>query len=107
MALRVFKGGKMLSYQKAVTDILCTVDGKNSGRIVTVKAQRQRGKSFMIANVLLYYGINFKKTKNYYVAPTLKQSKEIFKRLATKLPLKFLSRSETFSKIKWSSREEV
>ena len=79
MAVRIYKGFHPLSYQKAVTDILCTSDGKNSGRIVTVKAQRQRGKSFMIANVLLYYGINFKKTKNYYVAPTLKQSKEIFK----------------------------
>lgn len=60
MAVRIYKGFHPLSYQKAVTDILCTVDGKNSGKIVTVKAQRQRGKSFMIANVLLYYGINFK-----------------------------------------------
>lgn len=79
MALRVYKGFSPLSYQKSVTDILCTADGKNSGRVVTVKAQRQRGKSFMVANVLLYYGINFRKTKNYYVAPTLKQAKEVFK----------------------------
>lgn len=79
MAVRIYRGFHPMSYQKSVTDILCTSDGKNSGRIVTVKAQRQRGKSFMIANILLYYGINFRKTKNYYVSPTLKQSKEIFK----------------------------
>lgn len=77
--VKKFVGAKMLSYQKAVTDVLCFPEALGSGRIVTVKSQRQRGKSFMIANILLYYAINFKKTKSFYVAPTLKQGKEVFK----------------------------
>lgn len=33
----------------------------------------------MIANILLWYAINYKHSKNIYLAPTLKQGKELFK----------------------------
>ena len=76
---RRFYGFKPYSFQKAVTDKLCTRDAKGKGKIVVCKSSRQKGKSFMISNVLLYYAINFERTKNFCVSPTLKQSKEIYK----------------------------
>ena len=44
-----------------------------------VKSRRQVGKSVLIANLLLYYAINYKGTKNYVLSPTLKQGKNIYK----------------------------
>ncbi len=76
---RRFYGFKPYSFQKAVTDKLCYQDAKGKGKIVVCKSSRQKGKSFMIVNVLLYYAINFERTKNFCVSPTLKQSKEIYK----------------------------
>lgn len=77
--VRQYRGFHPYSYQKAVTDKLCSLDSKGKGKIVVCKSSRQKGKSFMIANILLYYAINFNKTKNYCVTPTLKQAKEIYK----------------------------
>lgn len=53
-------------------------DAKGSGKRVVVLSSRQKGKSFMIANLLLYFALNYNKTKNYCVSPTLKQSKAIY-----------------------------
>lgn len=78
-----FVGFKPFSYQKAVIDELCFPGALGKGRIVCCKSQRQRGKSYMNANILLYYSINFKKTKNYCITPTLKQAKEIYKTIIT------------------------
>lgn len=77
--VKQYVGFHPYSYQKAVTDKLCNIDSKGKNKIVVCKSSRQKGKSFMIANILLYYSINFSKTKNYCVTPTLKQAKEIFK----------------------------
>lgn len=65
------------SHQRAVIDEI--KDAKGTGKIVCVKSSRQKGKSLMIANLLLYYSINFAKTRNYCVSPTLKQAKNIYK----------------------------
>lgn len=73
---RTYKGFKPYLHQKDVVELLR--DAKGTGRIVTVNSSRQKGKSYMISNVLLYYAINYAKTKNYCVSPTLKQSKSIF-----------------------------
>lgn len=35
----------------------------------------------MDSNILLWYAINIKKSKNFYIAPTIKQSKEIYKQI--------------------------
>lgn len=79
--VKQYKGFHPLSYQRAVIDELCTPDALGKGKIVVVKSQRQRGKSFMNSNILLYYSLNFSKTKNFYVAPTIKQAKEIYKQI--------------------------
>lgn len=74
-----FVGFKPYSHQRAVIDELR--DAKGTGKVVCVKSSRQKGKSLMVANLLLYYSINFAKTKNYCVSPTLKQAKLIFKNI--------------------------
>lgn len=76
---KTFLGFHPFTFQKAVTDKICKPDMKGKGKTVIVKSSRQRGKSFMLANILLYYSINFSRTKNFCVSPTLKQSKEIYK----------------------------
>lgn len=53
-------------------------EAKGTGKIVTVNSSRQKGKSYMISNILLFFAINYSKTKNFCVSPTLKQSKSIF-----------------------------
>ena len=81
MADRHYKGFKPLSYQRAVINELCTPDCIGKGKVVVCKSQRQRGKSIMDSNILLWYAINIKKSKNFYIAPTIKQSKEIYKQI--------------------------
>ena len=77
MKVRQFQGIKPFSYQQAVIDEV--KDSKGSGKTVVVKSRRQVGKSVLIANLLLYYAINYKGTKNYVLSPTLKQGKNIYK----------------------------
>lgn len=72
-----FVGFKPYSHQRAVIDEV--KEARGTGKIVCVKSSRQKGKSLMLANLLLYYAINHKKTKNFCVSPTLKQAKAIFK----------------------------
>lgn len=76
---RTYIGFKPYSYQRVVINEL--KDAKNSGKVVTVRSRRQTGKSMMLINILLYYAINFKKTKNACVSPTIKQSKKIYKEI--------------------------
>lgn len=77
MKVKQFKGIKPFSYQQAVINEI--KDSKGSGKTVVVKSRRQVGKSVLIANLLLYYAINYKGTKNYVLSPTLKQGKNIYK----------------------------
>ena len=77
MKVRQFKGITPFSYQQAVINEV--KDSKGSGKTVVVKSRRQVGKSVLIANLLLYYAINYKGTKNYVLSPTLKQGKNIYK----------------------------
>ena len=78
METKQYKGFKPFSFQRAVIDELCTSDALKKGKIVVCKSQRQRGKSFMNANILLWYAINISKSKNFILTPTLKQAKEIY-----------------------------
>ena len=77
MKVKQFSGIKPFSYQQAVINEV--KDAKGSGKTVVVKSRRQVGKSVLIANLLLYYAINYKGTKNYVLSPTLKQGKNIYK----------------------------
>lgn len=65
------------SFQKAVIDEV--VNAKGTGKIVVAKSVRQVGKTTLIANLLLYYAINYSGTKNYCLSPTLKQGKKVYK----------------------------
>lgn len=75
MTKLVYKGFKPYKHQRAVINEI--VDAKNTNKKIVVVSSRQKGKSFMIANILLYYTINFK-TKNFCISPTLKQAKNIY-----------------------------
>ena len=72
-----FKGIHPFSFQKDVIDEV--VNAKGTGKTVVVNSRRQVGKSTLIAILLLFYAINYAKTKNYCLSPTLKQGKSIFK----------------------------
>lgn len=73
----ICKGIHPFSFQKAVIDEV--KDARGTGKIVVVKSRRQLGKSTLIANLLLYYAINYSGSKNYCLSPTLKQAKKIYK----------------------------
>ena len=76
-----FLGIKPFSFQRAVIDVV--KDAKGTGKTVVVKSRRQCGKTTLIANLLLYYGINYTGTKNYCLSPTLKQGKAIYKTIVS------------------------
>jgi hypothetical protein len=71
-----YKGFTPYSHQRAVINEI--KDGLKTNKKVVVVSSRQKGKSFMIANLLLYYSINYKETKNFCLSPTLKQAKNIY-----------------------------
>ena len=74
---RTYKGFKPYLHQ---ADVIAELkDARGTGKIVSVNSSRQKGKSYMISNLLLYFAINFAKTNNYCVSPTLKQSKAIYR----------------------------
>lgn len=78
---KIFLGIKPFSYQR---DVINEVkDAKGTGKTVVVNSRRQVGKTALISNLLLYFAINFSKTKNYCLSPTLKQGKSIYKSIVT------------------------
>lgn len=70
------KGFTPYKHQRVVIDEL--IDAKGTGKRVVTLSSRQKGKTFMIANLLLYYALNYSKQKCFCVSPTLKQSKSIY-----------------------------
>ena len=83
MSIITYKGFKPFSYQRAVINEVCRDDVLKTGKLVVCKSSRQKGKSYMIANILLWYAINYRKTRNIYIGPTLKLGKELFKTIVT------------------------
>jgi len=77
MTVKKFTGIKPFSFQKDVIDEVKSAKG--TGKTVVVKSRRQVGKSMLICNLLLYFAINYAKTTNYSVSPTLKQGKKLYK----------------------------
>lgn len=74
-----FIGSKLYPWQKDVAEKICKCPNEN--RTVVVKSHRQAGKSFLCEQVLLYYAINFPKSKNAMISPVLSQSRKVFKEL--------------------------
>lgn len=77
MGLISIQGIRPFYHQKEVIDVMTGEDAL--GKTVVVNSPRQRGKSYMTSNILLYYALNYGGSKNFYVAPTLKQSKMLYK----------------------------
>ena len=71
-----FKGFAPYLHQKEVIEELRNAEGTN--KIVVCKSSRQKGKSYMVANLLLYFAINYANTKNYCLSPSFKQAKNIY-----------------------------
>lgn len=53
--------------------------GIKSNHIHVVKSKRQVGKSLLIQGELLYFALNYEKTVNCCISPTLNQSRKIYK----------------------------
>lgn len=53
--------------------------GKGSAHIHIVKSKRQVGKSLLIIGELLYFSLNYEKTVNGCISPTLNQARKIYK----------------------------
>lgn len=53
--------------------------GINSGQLHIVKSKRQVGKSLLIIGELLYFSLNYPKTINGCLSPTLNQARKIYK----------------------------
>lgn len=62
-----------------MTDVVC--DKLNSGIVCCVKAPRQRGKSYVCQGILLHYALNYARTKNALISPTMAQARKIYKEL--------------------------
>lgn len=72
------KGVHLFPHQKDVAEQLSDWD-KARGKTIVVKSSRQKGKSILISQALLKYAIGFGQvTKNFYVAPSLRQSRMMF-----------------------------
>lgn len=111
-----YTGYTPYNYQRDVINELCPQDCYRKKKTVVVKSSRQKGKTITVANILLFHSINHNQSNNFYIAPTLKQSKEIFKTIvsavgnsgvikssnATDLIIKFINDS----KINFKSAEQ-
>lgn len=72
------RGVHLFPHQKEVAELLKDWD-KSRGKTIVVKSSRQKGKSILISQALLKYAIGFgRSTKNFYVAPTLRQSRLMY-----------------------------
>ena len=76
---KIYKGYSPFIYQLKVHTAMN--DSYRSGRIFTIKAKRQVGKSFLAENELLRFAINYPGSVNCIVEPTLGQSRKVFKEL--------------------------
>lgn len=77
--VRAFTGFTPYNFQRDVINELCGSGQYRKSKVVVVKSPRQRGKTMMVSNLLLFHAINHNKSKNYCVSPTLKQAKEIYR----------------------------
>lgn len=77
--MKVYKGYRPFLWQYKVHTAMN--DAYRSGRIYTVKAKRQVGKSLTAENELLRFAINYPGSVNCIVEPTLGQSRKVFKEL--------------------------
>lgn len=87
------RGFKPYSHQRAVIDLLR--DSHGTGRVVSCVSSRQKGKSLMLCNLLLYFALNYSNTDNFAVSPTLKQSKKLYKEIKNGISTKIIKTSNS------------
>lgn len=75
-------GFKPYYHQKKVIDLLCGEKQRGIGRTVVVNSSRQKGKTLMVSQILLFYACRYAKSKSIYVAPVLRQSRMVFDTLS-------------------------
>lgn len=78
---KTYIGAKLFEWQKVVVDEIC--DQRGTNKVVVCKAHRQAGKSYMCEGVLLHYAINYARTTNAMISPTLNQARNVFKELVS------------------------
>lgn len=72
-----YVGFKPLQYQKDVIDV--ALKYTHYSKTVVVRSSRQKGKTLMLVNLLLYAGINWEHKKIFSVSPTLNQARNIYR----------------------------
>lgn len=75
----IYRGYNPFNYQTKVH--IALNDAYRSGKVFTVKAKRQCGKSLMAENELLRFAINYPGSVNCIIEPTLNQSRKVFKEI--------------------------
>ena len=76
--VRTYQGIDLFPWQLSVHKGLLRY-GINSNHIHVVKSKRQVGKSLLIQGELLYFSLNYAKTINCCISPTLNQARKIYK----------------------------
>ena len=76
MSSVIYQGYNPFPHQLAVHRALNY--GYRSGKVYVVKARRQVGKSILVEQELLRFAINFARTTNACVSPTLSQARKVF-----------------------------
>ena len=76
MSRVIYQGYNPFPHQLAVHRALNY--GYRSGKVYVVKARRQVGKSILVEQELLRFAINFARTTNACVSPTLSQARKVF-----------------------------
>lgn len=73
------KGLTLFQHQKDVVDELRNAEG--TGKVVCVLSSRQKGKSILVSQMLLFFAIGQGRQNKrvFYLAPTLKQAKPLYK----------------------------
>ena len=71
----VIKSARLLSWQP---DCCRTFEKMEKGETLVICSQRQVGKSFTCAQILLYVAVNYKKSLSIYISPTNDSSRKFF-----------------------------
>jgi len=73
----VYEGVKLHAGQKRIIQEILSTPAKFS----ILNCSRQYGKSVLASQLILYYAINFKNTRNLYATPIHSQAKKVFERI--------------------------
>lgn len=97
---------KLYKWQKDFVDMVIK-DGKGSHYIYTLKSSRQKGKSYTLTSLILYYSFNYSGT-SVILSPTLSQSRKLFEDIVKMMRGIGIDKSnETLLTIKFSNGSQI